>query len=85
MGAEAVILTRSHRTRPGPRDHHGPLYQDHRLVRRVLSRLPSYTRMANRDDRLARNCLSLRTLVCAEIWSAHTIVSRPYSFLTKES
>ncbi|MDZ4856396.1 MAG: hypothetical protein SGJ26_16340 [Nitrospirota bacterium] len=67
MGAEAVILPRSHRTSLGLRDHHGPPYQDRHLVGRVLSRLPSFTRMANRDDGLARNCLSLLTLVCAEI------------------
>ncbi len=85
MGAEAVILPRSHRTRTGLRDHHRPLYQDHHLVGRVLNRLTPFRRMATRDDRLARNCVSLHTLVCADIWSAHTIVSRPYSFLTKES
>jgi hypothetical protein len=85
MGAEAVILPRTHRTRTGLRDYHRPLYQDRHLMGRVLNRLTPFRRMDTRDDRLARNCVSLLNLVCVDIWSAHIIVSRPYSFLTKES
>lgn len=66
-GAEAVILPRGHRTRIGLRDYHRPLYQDRHLGQRVLNRLKPFRRMATGYDSLARHCVSLLTLVCADI------------------
>ena len=68
MGAEAVIPPRS--TRIDQRDDDRHLYQDRNLVERFLNRLKQCRRMATRDDTLARNFVSLLTLVCTYIWLA---------------
>lgn len=67
-GAQAVIPPRSNRT--DQRDYDRHMYQDRNLVERFFNRLKQFRRMATRYDKLARNFVSLRNLVCAYIWLA---------------
>ena len=68
MGAEAVIPLRSNRTEHRAYDRH--VYKDRNLVERFFNRLKPFRRMATRDEKLARNFVSLLNLVCAYIWLA---------------
>jgi transposase len=68
MGAEAVIPPRSNRTEHRAYDQH--VYKDRNLVERFFNRLKPFRRRATRYETLARNVVSLLTLVCAYIWLA---------------
>ena len=68
MGAEAVIPLCSHRTEHRAYDRHA--YKDRNLVERFFNRLKQFRRVATRYDTLARNFVSLLTLVCTYSWLA---------------
>jgi transposase len=67
-GAQAVIPPRANRTEQRAYDRH--LYKDRNLVDRFFNRLKQFRRIATRHEKLARNFLSMLSLVRAHIWLA---------------
>jgi transposase len=68
IGAEAVIPSKRNRLRPRALDRH--LYKARNLVERFFLKLKHFRRIATRYERLARNYLSMLSLVSAVIWLA---------------
>ena len=64
-GIEAVIPPRANRLEQ--RDYDRELYKNRNLVERFFNRIKHFRRVATRYEKLARNFLSMITLVCAYI------------------
>jgi transposase len=64
-GIQAVIPPRANRL--DQRDYDRELYKDRNLVERFFNRIKHFRRIATRYEKLARNFLSMITLVCAYI------------------
>ena len=60
---QAVIPPRAHRLEQ--RNYDRELYKDRNLVERFFNRIKHFRRVATRYEKLARNFLSMITLVCA--------------------
>lgn len=68
QGAKAVIPPR--RMRKEQRAYDKALYKDRNLVERCFQKLKHYRRIATRYEKLARNYMSMLTLVSTIIWLA---------------
>ena len=62
---QAVIPPKTNRLEQ--RDYDRQLYQNHNLVERFFNRIKHFRRVATRYEKLARNFLSMITLVCTFI------------------
>ena len=67
-GADAIIPSKKNRLNPRSLDQH--MYKARNLVERFFQKLKQFRRIATRYDRLARNYLSMLSLVSAVIWLA---------------
>lgn len=68
QGAKAVIPPR--RMRKEQRAYDKALYKDRNLVERCFQKLKHYRRIATRYEKLARNYMSMLSLVSTIIWLA---------------
>jgi transposase len=65
-GAKAVIPPRKNRIEK--RDYDKTIYKERNFVERLFQKLKHYRRIATRYERLARNYMSMLSLVATIIW-----------------